>query len=84
MAKRPEEVLPEQGITTRCEGVEMCSQVTVQQHHHARSRKAGQSEEQQECRNQGHPGEQWHAVNGHTWGTHPQNHYHKVKRTGDR
>ena len=46
MAKRPEEVLPEQWVSTSSELEKMRAQVTIEQLHDASSREAGNREEQ--------------------------------------
>src|SRR5689334_6899273 len=53
MPKRPEEMLPEQGIAAECVLIEMCTQVAVQQQQNGSSGQAGQSKQQQEGCHQG-------------------------------
>src|SRR6266699_1124215 len=84
MTKRPEEVLPEQGITMEAGLIEVGTQVTIEQQQASGSGNAGQGKEQQERGHQRHPCEQGYAVHGHTGGTQLEDGYHEVESTGNR
>src|SRR6266567_31112 len=84
MTKRPEEVLPEQGIAMEAGLIEVGTQVTVEQQQASGSGNAGQGKEQQERGYQGHPREQRYAVHGHARGAQPEDGYHEVESAGDR
>ena len=84
MAKRPEEMLPEQWISSSSELVKMRAQVTIEQLQDAGSCEAGNREEQQERCYQGHPRKQWHTVNRHTRRAHLENSDHKIERASYR
>src|SRR5581483_6703631 len=84
VTKRPEQVLPEQRITTERVLVEIRSQVAVQQQQDSSSGQAGQSKQQQEGRYQLHPGKQGHTVDAHPRSTQFQDSDHEVKGTSNR
>src|SRR6185437_7755874 len=84
MAKRPEQVLPEERITAKSRLIEVCSQVAVEEQQEAGDRQAWHSEYQQERHHHNHPGEEWHAVDRQAWRAHAQYRHDEVDAAGNR
>src|ERR1700730_15005944 len=83
MSERPEKMLPEQRITARARLEEVRTDMAVKQQQNTGGGHTGAREEQQESRNEGHPGEEGHTVDGHAGRAQFEDGHYKVERTGD-
>ena len=84
MSEDPEQVLPQQRVGTLRDVEEVCVEPSIEHEQNLRRRKNWDREEQQELRDECHPGEDRHSHKRHARSSHVEHRHDEVHRTGKR